>query len=271
MNDFPRVAAIQMASGAQLDTNLATAAALLRQAADAGALLAVLPENFAYMGKRDQDLLTLAERDGQGPLQDFLKTQARTLGLWLVGGTIPLITEDAERVRAATLIMDDQGQPVGRYDKIHLFDVDLPDTGERYQESATIEPGDHTLVLDTPLGRLGILVCYDLRFPEQARALQLQGLDLIALPAAFTARTGQAHWETLVRARAIENLSYVIAAAQGGDHPSGRTTYGHSMIVDPWGGILSEYAQGPGCITATINQDLQQRLRSSFPVLKHRR
>jgi nitrilase len=266
-----RVAAIQMASGPNVGANLLEAERLISEAAEDGAELVVLPENFAFMGKRDQDLLTLREGPEDGPLQDFLRQVARRYGIWLVGGTIPLLARDASKLRAACLVFDDQGRRVGRYDKIHLFDVQLLQSDERYTESATIEAGGQPVVLDSPFGRLGVAVCYDLRFPELFRSMLDQGLELLAVPSAFTAVTGKAHWETLVRARAIENLCYVVAAAQGGYHVSGRETHGHSMIVDPWGSVLAEAARGTGFVCADIKQQCLDTIRRTFPTIDHRR
>jgi len=271
MSDNPKVAAVQMASGPNATANLIEAERLISVAAKAGAGLVVLPENFAFMGKQDKDQLHLAEPDGQGQLQDFLAKTANRCGVWIVGGTIPLQSADPGRVRSASLIYNAQGDRVARFDKSHLFDVVLPDADERYQESATIEPGDQSPVVDTPFGRLGVLICYELRFPETARRMIDSGLELLAVPAAFTALTGKAHWEILVRARAIENLAYVIAAAQGGYHLSGRETYGHSMIVDPWGNVLAQVARGVGHICCTLDRDRQASIRRTFPVLEHRR
>lgn len=264
------LAAIQMASSPQLQTNLDDAAQRLAEAADKGARLAVLPENFAFLGAQEKDKLALAENFGQGKMQDFLAEQAQKHGLWLVGGTIPLKSPQAGKVYASCLTFNPQGQCVGRYDKIHLFDVELPNSGEKYEESATILPGDSSLVLDTPFGRLGIVVCYDLRFPELSRLLLAQGMEILALPAAFTAITGKAHWDILVRARAIENLCYVVAAAQGGYHVSGRSTYGHSMIVDPWGNVLAQHPNGGGVITAKCELAFLTQTRQHFPTIQHR-
>ncbi|NEX15508.1 MAG: acyltransferase [Halochromatium sp.] len=271
MSESSKLAAVQMASGPNATANLIEAERLISLAAKAGAGLVVLPENFAFMGQQDRDLLALVESDGSGPLQDFLAQMALRYDLWIVGGTIPLRGHHPARVRAATLIYNAQGDRVARYDKMHLFDVVLPDADERYQESATIEPGDQSPVVDTPFGRLGVLVCYDLRFPETARRMIDSGLEILAVPAAFTALTGKAHWEPLIRARAIENLAYVIAAAQGGYHLSGRETYGHSMIVDPWGNVLAQIERGVGQICCALDRDRQTSIRRTFPVLEHRR
>lgn len=265
------VAALQMVSGANREDNLRQAEQLIASAVEQGAKLIVLPENFAHMGMTETDKLALREQPGQGPIQSFLSEQAKRHGLWLVGGTIPMAGATANRVRAACLVYDDQGRQVARYDKIHLFDVSLTETNESYRESDTIEPGDQLVVVDTPLGRMGIAVCYDLRFPEMFRQMGGAELDFIVIPSAFTATTGQAHWEILLRARAVENLCYVIAADQGGQHDNGRETFGDSMIVDPWGKVLDRLIQGAGVVTATIDHTLLQRLRRNFPALDHRR
>lgn len=265
------MAAIQMVSEPGIAANLAMAADLLAEAAGRGAQLAVLPENFALMGRRETDKLAVQEAPGVGPIQDFLAEQAARHRLWLVGGTLPLRTaDDGARVRAACLLFNDRGQQVARYDKAHLFDVQTPGSQERYAESATIEPGNRYIVADTPWGRLGLAVCYDLRFPEQFRAMADQGMEILALPAAFTASTGAAHWETLLRARAIENQCYVIAAAQGGRHANGRETFGDSLLIDPWGLILDRLAWGPGVVLARMDRPFLENIRRQFPSLDHR-
>lgn len=271
MKERYRIGVVQMATGPNVGANLLEAERLIRQAAEEGAQIVVLPENFAFMGKEDRDQLALREADGQGPLQEFLARQARQLGIWLVGGTIPLAAGSPDKVRAACLVFDERGERVARYDKIHLFDVSLPGSNERYCESAVIEPGDTPVVIDTPFGRLGIAVCYDLRFPELFRRLVEEGAEILAVPSAFTAITGKAHWEILVRARAIENLAYVAAAAQGGFHVSGRETHGHSLIVDPWGTVLAQVQRGAGVACATIEREFLESVRRSFPALSHRR
>ncbi|HEC19391.1 MAG TPA: carbon-nitrogen hydrolase family protein [Gammaproteobacteria bacterium] len=265
------VAAIQMASGPNVNANLIEAGRLMAMAAEAGAHLVVLPENFALMGMSEMDKVKVREADGQGPMQDFLAEQAQKHGLWIVGGTIPLEAGDANKVRSACLLYDDQGQRVARYDKVHLFDVQLPDSDENYIESETIENGEQVIVVDTPFGRLGLAVCYDLRFPGIFRRMLDKDVEIIALPSAFTAITGKAHWEVLVRARAIENLCYVIAAAQGGYHVNGRETYGDSMIVDPWGTVLDRLPNGSGFVIAETDTAYQQSVRRNFPVLEHRK
>lgn len=271
MSEKPKVAAVQMATGPNVNANLLEVERLIGEAAATGAGLVVLPENFAFMGRREQDLLGLAEADGDGPIQTFLSRTAARYGVWLVGGTVPLRTTNPERVRAACMVFDASGARQARYDKMHLFDVALPGADERYQESAIIEPGEQVVVIDSPFGRLGLLVCYDLRFPELVRAMQTGGVEVLAMPAAFTALTGKAHWETLVRARAIENLAYMITAAQGGFHLNGRETHGHSMIVDPWGAVLAQVPRGTGVICCPIDRGFQNSVRRSFPVLTHRR
>ncbi|WP_295435025.1 carbon-nitrogen hydrolase family protein [uncultured Thiodictyon sp.] len=267
----PKVAAIQMTSGTGVAANLAEAERLIRAAAADGAGLVVLPENFALMSKGADEQLALREADGAGPLQSFLARVAAQARVWLVGGTIPLAATDPGRVRAACLVFDDRGRRVARYDKIHLFDVHVPGADEHYQESAAIEPGEAVVVIDSPWGRLGIAVCYDLRFPELFRRMQERGLEVLALPAAFTATTGKAHWETLVRARAIENLAFVVAAAQGGVHPNARETFGHSMVVDPWGQVLAQRPCGSGFAASELDREFQGAVRRNFPALEHRR
>jgi len=270
---MPKVAAIQMTSLASVDANLATARSLLERAHAQGVRLAALPENFAIMGRKEADKLAVAEAFGEGPIQAFLSRCARELEMWLVAGTIPIRAEDGSgKVAAACLVFDDQGRFVTRYDKIHLFDVDLPDREERYRESATIVPGSKPVVVRTPLGHLGLSVCYDVRFPELFRILQTMGAEILCLPAAFTAATGRAHWETLVRARAIENLCYVIAPAQSGMHENKRETWGESMIVDPWGHVLARVGEeGAGLAVAEIDLTLLNQVRERFPSLTHRR
>lgn len=266
-----RISVIQMNSCDELRVNLDAAGRLLALAASQGAKLAVLPENFAIMAADESARSRLAERDGIGPIQDFLAGTARELGLWVVGGTIPLQNAEPGRPYSACCVWDASGQRVGRYDKIHLFDVCVPGSDEAYRESRRTTAGSQPLVLETPFGRLGVAVCYDLRFPELFRAMLTPRLDLVVLPAAFTHRTGQAHWHALLRARAIENLCYVAAAAQDGMHPGGRRTYGHSLVVGPWGEVLAEALAGPGVATAAMDLDYLDRLRTQFPALSHRR
>lgn len=265
------VAAIQMASGPNVNANLLEAGRLIGRAAGAGARLVVLPENFAVMGMAETDKVAIREADGRGPIQDFLAQQAARHGIWLVGGTIPLVATAADKVRAACLLLDPSGRRVARYDKIHLFDVRVVDSGEQYTESQTIEPGTEPVVVDTPIGKIGLAVCYDLRFPELFRRLLDDGMELMVVPSAFTAITGRAHWETLLRARAIENLCYVVAGAQGGYHLNGRETHGDSMIVDPWGVILDRLPRGSGFVIAELDKRRLTSTRSNFPAIDHRR
>jgi len=265
-----KAAAIQMTSGPDVAANLAQAGTLLEEAAAAGARLAALPENFSFMGLKDADKRAVAEADGAGAAQDFLAATAARLRLWIVGGTVPLKAGADGRVAAASLVYDPAGHRVARYDKIHLFDVDIPGRPESYRESAHVAPGAGAVLVDTPLGRLGLSVCYDVRFPELYRHLSARGAQLLLVPSAFTGPTGRAHWEALLRARAIENLCYVIAPAQSGFHPSGRETYGDSMIVDFWGRILQRVPRGTGCAIAELDLQMQASVRGSFPALLHR-
>ncbi|MBM4189727.1 MAG: carbon-nitrogen hydrolase family protein [Betaproteobacteria bacterium] len=265
--DMARIAAIQMASGPNVLANLDEAARLIEIAAKAGAKLVALPEYFAIMGMKDSDKVAVRETPGEGPIQAFLSAQAKRRKIWLVGGSVPLVCNNAKKVFNSCLVYNDKGQQVARYDKIHLFGLDLG--SEHYREEKTIQPGKEIITVDTPFGRMGLSICYDLRFPELYRAMA--GVDFIVVPSAFTATTGKAHWETLVRARAIENLAYVIAPAQGGYHVSGRETHGDSMIVDPWGNILDRLPRGSGVVIANLNPAYQSSLRNSLPALKHRR
>ena len=261
-----KVAAIQMASGPNVSGNLGEARRLIASAAEKGARLVVLPEFFAIMGMTDQDKIAVREQPGTGQIQDFLSETARKYGIWLVGGSIPLVASTPDKVMNTCLVFDETGEQVARYDKIHLFNLELGN--EKYQEANTIEPGAQIIVVDSPFGRIGLAVCYDLRFPELFRAMK--GVDIIVLPSAFTDTTGKMHWEVLVRARAIENLSYVIAAAQGGYHVNGRETHGNSMIVDPWGRVLDRLPRGSGVVIADVNPSYQSSLRASLPALSHR-
>lgn len=264
-------AAIQMASSPNVSFNLIEADKLIAEAAHAGAKLVALPENFPLMGENVTDKIKHREQEGQGPIQHFLAEVAKKYSIWVVGGTIPLTADADNKVRAACLLYNDQGQQVARYDKIHLFDVDVPDTDEVYRESDSIEAGQEPLVIDTPFGKIGLAVCYDLRFPELFRNMQTQGVQILIIPSAFTAQTGNAHWEVLLRARAIENLCYVIAPNQGGFHLNGRQTFGHSMIIDPWGVILDCHKNGGGFACADIDIEKLEKIRAKFPVLQHRR
>ncbi|MBS0380588.1 MAG: carbon-nitrogen hydrolase family protein [Proteobacteria bacterium] len=265
-----KAAAIQMTSGPDVPANLAQAQALIEAAAEAGAQLVALPENFSFMGLKDADKRAVAEPEGAGPVQDFLAATARRYKVWIIGGTTPLRAGSDGRVAQASLVYDADGERAARYDKIHLFDVDIPGRAESYRESAHVTPGGRTTVIDTPFGRLGLSVCYDVRFPELYRHLSADGAQILSIPSAFTSPTGRAHWETLLRARAIENLCYVIAPAQSGFHPSGRETYGDSMIVDFWGRILRRVPRGTGFAIAEIEPARQAQVRESFPALSNR-
>lgn len=261
-----RIAAIQMASGPTVAANLSEAEVLIKLAAKQGAKLVALPEYFAILGLKDTDKVAVREQPGHGPIQDFLSRMAKKHKLWIVGGTVPLWTEDPHKVKNSTLVYNDRGEVAARYDKIHLFGFEMG--SEKYREEATIEAGKEVVVFDSPFGRIGLAICYDLRFPELFR--QMQPVDLIIVPAAFTETTGRAHWETLVRARAIENLCYVLASAQGGYHRNGRETHGDSMIVDPWGIVLDRLPRGSGIVIADIDHDYKTRLRQGLPALSHR-
>ena len=297
-----KVAALQMTTGPDVTANLETAGALLDEAAQRGAKLAVLPENFAFMGLADADKRKVAEAEGAGPIQDFLSRKARENKLWIIGGTAPIRARSEHRAgepavsdpgparegaaskaplsdgspasdsrpAAASLVYNDAGQLVARYDKIHLFDVDIPGRTEPYRESANVAPGSAPKVVDTPVGRVGLSVCYDMRFPELFRQLSQDGAQILSIPSAFTTPTGRAHWETLLRARAIENLCFVIAPAQSGIHPSGRETYGDSMIIDYWGRILARRPRGTGVVVHELDLAGQAKVREEFPALRHR-
>ncbi|BAP78420.1 carbon-nitrogen family hydrolase [Pseudomonas sp. MT-1] len=267
------LAVIQMASQADIQANLAKARRLLERAAEAGAQLAVLPENFAAMGRTDLPAVGRAEAEGGGPILPWLKRTAIDLRLWIVAGTLPLPADGQplSKVRACSLLVDDQGQRVARYDKLHLFDAQVSDARGRYQESNDYAAGDRLVVVDTPVGRLGMSVCYDLRFAELYTALRLAGAELISVPSAFTEVTGQAHWEMLLRARAIETQCYMLAAAQGGEHPGGRLTHGHSSIVDYWGRVMREQTTGEAALVVERDTAGQAETRQRMPVLDHRR
>ena len=266
-----KVAVVQMNSGRDAAGNLSRASALVERAAGAGAGFAVLPEVFAFIGRNLGEQIDVSEDDGDGPIQDFLATEALTHGVWLVGGTFPLRSPRPDRVYAACALYNPQGDRVALYRKMHLFDVHVRDSGENYSESSTFMPGDEVVVADTPLGRCGLAVCYDLRFPELFRAMLDRGVDFIVLPSAFTEATGQAHWETLLRARAVENLVYVAAANQTGSHPNGRTTWGHSMVVDPWGRVLDQLGRDEGIAVAKFDRASHAGIREEFPCADHRR
>lgn len=262
-----KLAAIQMISGPAVAPNLEAAERLIGEAAACGASLVALPEYFPLIGASDEVRLAARELPGTGPLQDFLARMAQRHGVWLVGGSIPLAGRDPGKVLNSCLVFDDQGRQVARYDKIHLFGFTRG--AEHYDEAATIEPGEKVVAVDTPVGRVGLAICYDLRFPELFRAMGQ--VDLIVLPAAFTDTTGRAHWEMLLRARAVENQCYVLAAAQGGQHPTGRMTHGNSMIIDPWGDIVARMDKGEGVIAAELDPARIAEVRSSLPALAHRK
>jgi predicted amidohydrolase len=266
-------AVIQMASQADITMNLATARRLLERVAEEGARLAVLPENFAAMGRTDLQAVGRAEAEGAGPILPWLKRTARDLRLWIVAGTLPLPPDDQPqaKLRACSLLVDDQGQRIARYDKLHLFDAEVSDARGRYRESDDYAAGERLVVVDTPVGRLGMTVCYDLRFAELYLALRLAGAELISVPSAFTTVTGQAHWEMLIRTRAIETQCYMLAAAQGGEHPGGRLTHGHSSIVDYWGRVLNEQTIGEAALVAGRDTVGQAATRQRMPVSSHRR
>jgi nitrilase len=265
-NDIVKIAAIQMASGPYVSANLSEAERLIEIAVNQGAKLVVLPEYFAIMGLKDTDKVKVREQEGQGQIQEFLSKTAKKHKIWLIGGSVPLKGNSPNKVRNSCLVYDDKGKQVARYDKIHLFGLDLGN--EHYHEETTIEPGNAIKVVETPFGKIGLSICYDLRFPELYRAMG--EVSIIVVPSAFTDTTGKAHWETLVRARAIENLCYVVASAQGGYHISGRETHGNSMIVDPWGVVLDRLPRGSGVVMATMNPKYQESLRNSLPALQHR-
>ncbi|MEO1957827.1 MAG: carbon-nitrogen hydrolase family protein [Methylophilaceae bacterium] len=265
-NNSIKVAGIQMASSPSVTSNLIEAERLIKLAVDVGAKLIVLPEYFAIMGMNDSDKVKAREDEGDGPIQRFLSRIAKKHKIWLIGGTVPLVSSLVNKVRNSCLVYNDKGKQMARYDKIHLFGLDL--ATEQYHEEKTIEAGNEVIVVDTPYGKIGLSVCYDLRFPELYRAMG--EVDMIVIPSAFTETTGKAHWESLVRSRAIENLCYVIAPAQGGYHISGRETHGNSMIVDPWGVVLDQLPRGSGIVTASINTHYQESLRKSLPALKHK-
>ena len=262
-----RIAAIQMVSRSEVAPNLEAAGRLIAAAADAGARLVALPENFYIIGRHETDKVKAKERDGHGPIQDFLAWAARKHRVWVVGGTAPIAVADENRIRSACLVFDDTGRRIARYDKMHLFRFDSTD--ERHDEARTLEPGEGAVAIDSPFGRLALSICYDVRFPELYRGLG--AFDVMFVPSAFTVPTGGAHWETLLRARAIENLAYVVAPAQGGRHDSGRSTYGHTLIVDPWGEILGVRPEGEGLVLAEIDSARIHKVRESLPALNNRR
>ncbi len=262
------MAAVQMVSAPEVAPNLEAAGRLVEAAARAGAKLVALPENFYIIGRHEADKVKAAEKDGEGPIQDFLSSISKKLSVWVLAGTVPIQTKDKGRIRSASLLYDGKGNRVARYDKMHVFQFD-GGAGEKYDEARTVEPGTEPVAVESPFGRLALSVCYDVRFPELYRALG--EFDVMFVPSAFTVPTGAAHWETLLRARAIENLCYVVAPAQGGRHASGRDTYGHTMIVDPWGEVLGVRVNGEGVVLAEADLDHIKALRGSLPALSNRR
>lgn len=267
------LAVIQMVSQSDVLANLAQARRLLELAAAGGAKLAVLPENFAAMGRRDIADIGRAEALGEGPILPWLKQTARDLKLWIVAGTLPLppVDQPKGKSHACSLLVDDQGETVARYDKLHLFDVDVADNRGRYRESDDYAYGSGVVVADTPVGKVGLTVCYDLRFPELYSELRAAGAELITAPSAFTAVTGAAHWDVLIRARAVETQCYVLAAAQGGTHPGPRETFGHAAIIDPWGRVLASQDQNEAVLLAERDSNEQASIRARMPVTSHRR
>jgi nitrilase len=271
-----RVAAIQMVSTHDIAENLREAGRLLEEAAAFGAGIAVLPENFAVLATRQMIGCGRREADPDNLIRHFLAEQSARLGIWIVGGSLPIASRPdgstvKDRVRACCLVYDNEGKEVARYDKIHLFDAMVEDAHGQYRESDTFEPGDDVVVIDTPAGRLGLAICYDLRFPELFRKLREQRAEWVSLPSAFTWNTGDAHWHALLRARAIENQVWMVAAGQGGQNSERRHTYGHSMIVDPWGRVLAEIGEGPGVVTADLDRERLGEIRTRMPVWEHRR
>ena len=265
-----KIAVVQMNSGDDINANLKQAEKLILLAAQKGAKLIVLPETFAFIGKSNEQQIEIAEPTGNGRIQDFLAQQAATHQVWIVGGTVPITSPVKDRVYAACILYDAHGKQTARYDKIHLFDVSIPERNEQYRESEVFYPGNQVVVADTPLGQLGLAVCYDIRFPEMLRLLANQGAEIIAVPAAFTATTGAAHWHTLLKTRAVENLIYIAAAGQVGTHNNLRKTYGHSMIIEPWGEIQASLDHETGTEVAVVDTEKQHKLRKSFPCLSHR-
>lgn len=267
VNNLFQIAAIQMVSGASLEGNLSSAESLIADAARQGAKLVALPEYFCFMGHRDGDKLGIKETPGKGLIQDFLADNARKHGIWLIGGSLPLQSGETARIYNSSLVFGPDGVPVGRYDKIHLFNFQKGE--EFYDESVSIKAGSpQAKVVELPFGKVGLSICYDLRFPELYRAMG--EVDLIVVPSAFTYTTGSAHWEVLLRARAIENQCYVLAPAQGGRHENGRRTWGHSMLIDPWGEVLACLPEGEGAVVGEFNRARLDEVRLSLPALKHR-
>ncbi|HEC04724.1 MAG TPA: carbon-nitrogen hydrolase family protein [Thiothrix sp.] len=265
-----KIAAIQMASGPHVQANLMEACRLIKEASAQGAEMVVLPETFGIMGNSPTDTVAVAEEVGKGPMQSAMSQCAKENKLWIVAGTIPIKSPNPSKYYAASIMYNEKGEQIARYDKRHLFDVELSEAKETYTESDTTVAGENLVVVDTPFGKVGMAVCYDLRFPAYFRKMMAADADIFVLPSAFTETTGKAHWEVLLRARAIENLSYMIAPAQGGYHVSGRTTYGHSMVIDYWGNVREELGKGAGIILIDTDLKAQAATRKAFPVLEHR-
>ncbi len=266
-----KIAAIQMASGSNIEGNLIQSEKYIAAAVDQGAEIVLLPENFAMIGAHQKDVVAFREEPGNGQIQDFLAKQSEQHQIILVGGSVPITTDNDTHFRNSMLVYNETGSCISRYDKIHIFDVNLPETNESFLESEVIQAGNQVVVVDTGKVKLGLAICYDLRFPELFRLLIEKGAEVILLPAAFTAATGKAHWHALLKARAIENLTYIIASAQGGYHVNGKETYGHSLILDSWGNILDEKVSGFGFCIADIDLQKQQKIRHTFPALSHRK
>lgn len=266
-----KIAALQMTSTHIVEENLDLVARYVSQAANLGAEVLVLPENFALMGKTEKQKFEHAESPEKGPIQQKIKELAKTHGIWIVAGTMPMLSDSEHKVFNTTWVYDNHGKTVARYDKIHLFDVKVKPGVEEYTESSTVFPGKNLVCVDSPVGKLGLSICYDLRFPELYRRLVKEGAEILLVPSAFTVPTGIAHWEVLLRARAIENVCYVVAPAQVGEHTSGRLTYGHTMIIDPYGKILAEEKENGGLIMVDLDLDYQKEIRERLPVLHHRK
>ena len=264
-----KVASIQLSSGPNIQANLLEVGKYLEQISKTDSKLAVLPENFAMMPESDSEFLTNSETEGSGPIQDFISEKARIYKLWIIAGTIPIRTDNPKKVTSTTFVYNDMGEVVTRYDKVHLFDVELPNSDESYNESEVFQSGKDLKVVKTPIGVIGLSICYDLRFPELFRLQKSHNVEILVIPSAFTEQTGKVHWETLVKARAIENLCYVVTSCQDGYHISGRQTHGNSMIVNPWGQIMSRLSSGSGFIESEIDIKKLNSIREKFPVLEH--
>ncbi len=264
-----KVASIQLSSGPNIQANLLEVGKYLEQISKTDSRVVVLPENFAMMPENDSEFLTNSETEGSGPIQDFISEKARIYKLWIIAGTIPIRTDNPKKVTSTTFVYNDLGEVVTRYDKIHLFDVELPNSDESYNESEVFQNGKDLKVVKTPIGVIGLSICYDLRFPELFRLQKFHNVEILVIPSAFTEQTGKVHWETLVKARAIENLCYVVTSCQDGYHISGRQTHGNSMIVNPWGQIMSRLSSGSGFIESEIDIKKLNSIREKFPVLEH--